>query len=77
MDAAIAFCGELGLEFTVDARMAAPASCDLPNGMHLMPDTETFLSTCTPGRERGAGGPPVFLACPVSTPAEVDATSPS
>jgi hypothetical protein len=77
MDATIAFCGKLGLAFTVDARMADHASCDLPNGRHLMPDTETFLSTDTPGGQRGVGSPPGFLAFQVLTPAEVDATSPN
>jgi predicted lactoylglutathione lyase len=62
MDASTAFYERLGLTFTVDPRMADHASCDLPNGMHLMLDTEKFVSTYTPDRHRGAGSPPVFLA---------------
>ncbi len=73
MNASVAFYARLGLEFEVDESMPEHASCNTPNGLHLMLDTEPFLATYTPGWTRAPGGPSVFLAFQLPTPADVDA----
>ncbi|MET9799664.1 VOC family protein [Streptomyces sp. NPDC006368] len=73
MNAARMFYGRLGLTFEVDERTPTHAACDLPNGLHLMLDTEEFLRDYTPDWQRGRGSPPVFLAFQFDTPDEVDA----
>ncbi|MFI0354782.1 VOC family protein [Actinomadura sp. 9N407] len=74
IQAAIAFYGRLGVEFTVDPTYPDHAGCDLPNGLHVMLDTEKFRgSTQTNGWSRPTGDPRNFLAFQFSAPAEVDA----
>ncbi|MFC5729958.1 MULTISPECIES: VOC family protein [Nocardioides] len=68
----IEFYRHLGLELKVDPSMPDHASCDLPNGLHLMLDAETLTSAARPGWVRGAGSPPVFLCFGMDTAAEVD-----
>ncbi|RVX39756.1 putative lactoylglutathione lyase [Nonomuraea polychroma] len=72
MDKTIAFYAMLGLDFKVDANMPDHASCDLPNGMHLMLDTEPFRSSYTPGWNSPASGSRTFFAFEFPAPAEVD-----
>jgi len=72
LDASITFDRMLGLEFQVDARIPEHASCDLPNGLHLMPDTERLAASARPGWTRPAGSG-LFLAFELGSPAEVDA----
>lgn len=73
MAAAIAFYERLGLDFKVDSQMPDHAGCDLPNGVHMMLDTEKFVASYTPGWTRASGSPPVSLAFQFETAAEVDA----
>lgn len=42
MDALIAFYARLGLAFKLDQHSPEHAGCDLPNGLHVMLDTEGF-----------------------------------
>lgn len=73
MDAAIAFYGRLGLHFKVDSAYPDHAGCDLPNGLHLMLDTESFRTAITPGWTAPSGDPRSFLSFEFPTPADVDA----
>lgn len=70
--AAIAFYQRLGVEFEVDAKYPDHAGCDLPNGIHLMLDTEDFRDQTTTNWPRPAGGPRMFLSFEFPSPAEVD-----
>lgn len=74
MAEAIAFYRRLGVDFEVDPKYPDHAGCDLPNGVHLMLDTEDFRGKVTSGWTRPAGGPRTFLSFGFPTPAEVDAT---
>ncbi|WP_206062106.1 hypothetical protein [Nonomuraea basaltis] len=49
LDATIAFYARLGLEFKIDPSTPEHAGCDLPNGLHLMLDTEPFRTPYLPG----------------------------
>ncbi|RJL30164.1 VOC family protein [Bailinhaonella thermotolerans] len=71
--AATRFYGRLGLEFEVHPDAPGHAGCDLPNGLHVMLDTEDFRASFTPGWTRPGGGPRGFLCFQFPTPAEVDA----
>ncbi|MFI0454347.1 VOC family protein [Actinomadura sp. 6N118] len=74
IQASIAFYGRLGVEFTVDPAYPDHAGCDLPNGIHLMLDTEKFRGSAqTKGWSRPSGDPRNFLAFQCDTPAAVDA----
>ncbi|MBA9005343.1 VOC family protein [Thermomonospora cellulosilytica] len=73
MDAAIAFYRRLGLEFKVDPAYPGHAGCDLPNGLHLMLDTEPFRASTMPGWTAPSGSPRSFLCFEFPSPAEVDA----
>ncbi|MFI0485710.1 VOC family protein [Actinomadura sp. 9N215] len=71
---AIAFYARLGLDFKVDEKYPDHAGCDLPNGLHLMLDTEKFRGgTQTSGWSRPTGDPRTFLAFEFADPAAVDA----
>jgi catechol 2,3-dioxygenase-like lactoylglutathione lyase family enzyme len=71
--AAIEFYRRLGLEFERDQFMPDDhAGCDLPNGLHLMLDTDEARSKITAGWAPPAAGR-VFLTFEYDTPAEVDA----
>jgi uncharacterized glyoxalase superfamily protein PhnB len=73
LDAAIAFYRLLGLEFELDAHMPTDhAGCDLPNGLHLMLDTDDLKAKTTANWAPPALGR-TFLAFEFETPAEVDA----
>jgi catechol 2,3-dioxygenase-like lactoylglutathione lyase family enzyme len=74
LEAAIAFYRRLGLEFEIDAHTPDHAGCDLPNGLHVMLDTEDLRGKTTSGWTRATGGPRTFLAFEFPTPADVDAT---
>jgi uncharacterized glyoxalase superfamily protein PhnB len=72
--AAIAFYAKLGLDFTIDDAYPDHAGCDLPNGLHVMLDTEKFRgSSQTRGWTRPTGDPRTFLAFQFESPAAVDA----
>ncbi|WP_433137039.1 VOC family protein [Actinomadura nitritigenes] len=74
IDAAIAFYRRLGVDFTVDPAYPDHAGCDLPNGLHLMLDTEKFRASAqTSGWTRPEGDPRAFLAFEFPAPADVDA----
>lgn len=73
MQAAIAFYERLGLDFKVDPKYPDHAGCDLPNGLHLMLDTEEFRDSVTSGWSRPSGGPRAFFAFEFAAPSEVDA----
>jgi uncharacterized glyoxalase superfamily protein PhnB len=73
IEAAIAFYQRLGLDFEIDAQMPDHAGCDLPNGLHLMLDTEDLRGKTTSGWSKPSGGPRTFLAFEFPTPADVDA----
>ncbi|MGH3241275.1 MAG: VOC family protein [Spirillospora sp.] len=71
---AIAFYAKLGVDFTVDEKYPDHADCDLPNGLHLMLDTEKFRgSTQTAGWKRPTGDPRSFLAFEFPDPDAVNA----
>jgi catechol 2,3-dioxygenase-like lactoylglutathione lyase family enzyme len=74
IEAAIAFYGRLGLDFTIDAKYPDHAGCDTPGGLHLMLDTEKFRAASqTSGWTRPSGDPRAFFAFEFATSAEVDA----
>ncbi|HWD77552.1 MAG TPA: VOC family protein [Kribbella sp.] len=73
LGAAIEFYRRLGLEFERDQYMPDDhAGCDLPNGLHLMLDTDAARSKIT-----ASWTPPrlgrIFLTVEYGSPAEVDA----
>ena len=74
LDAAIAFYRRLGLEFEIDHTCPSTPSCDLPNGLHLMLDTENLRGKTTlrldpAGRgARAPSSPSSSAAPPKSTP---------
>jgi catechol 2,3-dioxygenase-like lactoylglutathione lyase family enzyme len=73
LGAAIEFYRRLGLEFVRDQYMPDDhAGCDLPNGLHLMLDTDEFRGKVTAGWKPPASGR-TFLAIQLETPAAVDA----
>ena len=72
LDATIGFYRRLGLEFKIDASMPEHAQCDLPNGLHLMLDTEGLRGPTIPGWSRPTGGPGTFFAFEFDSPADVD-----
>ena len=73
LNAAIGFYRRLGLEFTPDPHMPADhAGCDLPNGLHLMLDTDDLRDKTTANWTPPAVGR-AFLAFEFETPADVDA----
>ena len=70
---AIEFYRRLGLEFVRDQYMPEDhAGCDLPNGLHLMLDTDEFRRKTTVGWNPPAAGR-TFLAIQLESPAAVDA----
>jgi catechol 2,3-dioxygenase-like lactoylglutathione lyase family enzyme len=72
--ASIAFYDRLGLAFKVDESYPDHAGCDLPNGLHVMLDTEKFRATAhTAGWNRPTGDPRAFFAFEFPSPAGVDA----
>lgn len=75
LEAAIAFYGRLGVKFERDERMPEHAGADLPNGLHLMLDTDDLREQTFSGwrRPTGSGGPRTFLAFGYGSPADVDA----
>ncbi|MEI8412840.1 MULTISPECIES: VOC family protein [unclassified Kribbella] len=74
LGAAIAFYRRLGLEFERDQYMPDDhAGCDLPNGLHLMLDTDESRRKITAGWHPPAMGR-TFLAFQLESPAAVDAT---
>jgi catechol 2,3-dioxygenase-like lactoylglutathione lyase family enzyme len=72
LDAAITFYRQLGLEFVLDPHMPTDhAGCDLPNGLHLMLDTDDLRAKTTANWTP----PPLgrtFLAFEFDSPAAVD-----
>lgn len=74
LDAAIAFYRRLGVEFVIDANTPEHAGCELPNGLHLMLDTEELRGKTIPGWTRPTGSPRNFLTFEFATPADVDTT---
>ncbi|PZG23709.1 VOC family protein [Nonomuraea aridisoli] len=73
LEASIAFYARLGLDFTIDPHSPEHAGCDLPNGLHVMLDTEGFRTPFLPGWTPPDGGPRTLLCFAFDTPAEVDA----
>ncbi|MFI0405894.1 VOC family protein [Actinomadura sp. 3N508] len=74
LQAAIDFYARLGVEFKVDEAYPDHAGCDLPNGVHLMLDTERFRGgTLRGGWHRPTGDPRTYLAFECADPAAVDA----
>jgi catechol 2,3-dioxygenase-like lactoylglutathione lyase family enzyme len=73
LEASMAFYRRLGLKFELDAHTPEHAQCDLPNGLHLMLDTDNLRSQTTAGWSPATGGPRTFFAFEFATPAEVDA----
>ncbi|MFF0343319.1 VOC family protein [Kribbella sp. NPDC004875] len=74
LGAAIEFYRRLGLEFVPDPYMPDNhAGCDLPNGLHLMLDTEDMRRKTTEGWTPPALGR-TFLTFEYDGPAAVDAT---
>jgi uncharacterized glyoxalase superfamily protein PhnB len=74
LGAAIEFYRRLGLEFERDQYMPDDhAGCDLPNGLHLMLDTDSIR-----GKTTAQWTPPklgrIFLTFEYDSPAEVDST---
>jgi uncharacterized glyoxalase superfamily protein PhnB len=73
LGAAIEFYRRLGLGFVRDQYMPDfHAGCDLPNGLHLMLDTDDFRAKFTAGWKPPAAGR-TFLAFQLDTPDAVDA----
>jgi catechol 2,3-dioxygenase-like lactoylglutathione lyase family enzyme len=73
IDVAIAFYARLGLDFKVDPAYPGHAGCDLPNGLHLMLDTEELRAGTMNDWTPPTGGPRVLLSFEFPTPPEVDA----
>lgn len=73
LNASIAFYRRLGLEFEIDAHTPEHAQCDLPNGLHLMLDTENLRGKTTAGWSPASGGPRTFFAFEFPDPGAVDA----
>ncbi|MGR6913090.1 VOC family protein [[Actinomadura] parvosata] len=73
MDATIAFYAHLGLEFKLDPSTPGHAACDLPNGLHMMLDTESFRTPFLPGWSAPSGGPRTLLCFEFDAPDGVDA----
>lgn len=73
MAASVEFYARLGLDFKLDPHSPEHAGCDLPNGLHLMLDTEAFRTPFLPGWKAPVGGPRTLLCFQFETPAEVDA----
>ncbi|MFI9550492.1 VOC family protein [Nonomuraea endophytica] len=71
--ASIAFYARLGLEFKIDEYSPEHAGCDLPNGLHVMLDTEGFRTPFLPGWSKPVGGPRTLLCFQFDSPAAVDA----
>lgn len=74
LEAAMSFYRRLGLMFEVDANTPEHAQCDLPNGLHLMLDTEGLRGQTTAGWSPASGGPRAFFAFEFAAPADVDGT---
>jgi catechol 2,3-dioxygenase-like lactoylglutathione lyase family enzyme len=73
LGAAIEFYRRLGLEFVRDEYMPDDhAGCDLPNGLHLMLDTDEFRQKVTAGWNPPTAGR-TFLTIQLESPAAVDA----
>jgi catechol 2,3-dioxygenase-like lactoylglutathione lyase family enzyme len=73
LGAAIDFYRLLGLEFVRDQYMPDDhAGCDLPNGLHLMLDTDDLRTKTTAGWTAPTTGR-TFLAFQFAAPADVDA----
>ncbi|UBU18173.1 VOC family protein [Nonomuraea gerenzanensis] len=73
MKAAIAFYARLGLTFKLDEHSPEHAGCDLPNGLHVMLDTEAFRTPFLPGWSAPTGTPRTLLCFEFDSPAAVDA----
>ncbi|NRQ30414.1 glyoxalase [Nonomuraea sp. NN258] len=73
MEASIAFYARLGLHFKLDPHTPDHASCDLPNGLHLMLDTESFRTPFLGEWTPPVGGPRTLLCFEFDSPAGVDA----
>jgi uncharacterized glyoxalase superfamily protein PhnB len=72
LTAAITFYRQLGLEFVPDQHMPNDhAGCDLPNGVHLMLDTDELRDKTTANWTPPALGR-TFLAFEFPSPADVD-----
>ncbi|GAA2639676.1 VOC family protein [Actinomadura fulvescens] len=72
--AAMDFYARLGWKFEVDPAYPDHAACDLPNGLHVMLDTEKFRGSAqTAGWSRPTGDSRTFLSFQFGTTAEVDA----
>ncbi|WP_432945724.1 VOC family protein [Kribbella sp. CA-253562] len=73
LGAAISFYQRLGLEFVPDQHMPDDhAGCDLPNGLHLMLDTDDLRTKTTADWTPPATGR-TFLAFELASPGDVDA----
>jgi uncharacterized glyoxalase superfamily protein PhnB len=73
LGAAIDFYTLLGIEFVRDPYMPDNhAGCDLPNGLHLMLDTDELRTKTTANWTAPASGR-IFLSFQLDTPADVDA----
>jgi uncharacterized glyoxalase superfamily protein PhnB len=72
LEAAIGFYRRLELDFQPDPHMPTQhAACDLPNGLHLMLDTEELKAKTTADWRPPTMGR-TFLAFEFATPADVD-----
>jgi catechol 2,3-dioxygenase-like lactoylglutathione lyase family enzyme len=74
LNASITFYRRLGLEFEIDGHTTEHAQCDLPNGLHLMLDTENLRGKTLTSWSPATGGPRTFFAFEFPDPAAVDAT---
>ncbi|GAA1671656.1 hypothetical protein GCM10009733_081120 [Nonomuraea maheshkhaliensis] len=74
LDASIAFYARLGLECKLDEHSPEHAGCDLPDGLHVMLDTEGFRTRFLPGWSAPTGGPRTLPCFEFDTPSGVDAT---
>jgi catechol 2,3-dioxygenase-like lactoylglutathione lyase family enzyme len=73
LEAAIGFYRLLGLDFVRDQHMPDDhAGCNLPNGLHLMLDTDDLRTKTTANWSPPATGR-TFLAFELATPSAVDA----
>jgi catechol 2,3-dioxygenase-like lactoylglutathione lyase family enzyme len=72
LEASMSFYRRLGLAFEIDAGTPEHAQCELPNGLHLMLDTEALRGQTTAGWRPSSGGPRAFFAFEFASPAEVD-----
>jgi catechol 2,3-dioxygenase-like lactoylglutathione lyase family enzyme len=75
LDAAITFYRRLGLEFVPDPHMPTDhAGCDLPNGLHLMLDTDDLRAKTTANWTRRRSGGPSWRSSSTPRPRSTPST---